>query len=720
MMTLFIADLTERQRTMLLDRQIEEATALSQTLATSGAVWIAADDVSGLQELVDVQRRYPEILFAILADNNGRVLADTDRIRRGSYLLDLPREARDTVISGVPSLVDIASPAMIGGHQVGWARVGIGQKVASEKLRGISRSGIAYAFAAILLGSVIAWFMGRQITRRLYTVQETINAVRSGNRQARSSITGADEAADMGREFNAMLDALAQRDAELRASEEKYRSLMEKLQTAVVVHAADTRIVTCNSVAQQLLGLTEDQMLGKTSMDPQWHFSREDGTAMPLEEYPINQVLSTRQPLRNQVLGVHRPGHARDTWVMVNANPVFDPENAVSEIIVTFTDVTERRQDQEQIAHLASIVESSDEAIIGKALDETIVSWNRGAERIYGYSAAEIVGCSVATIVPLGLQDELATIMERLRRGEQVEHLETTRLRKDGQMIHVALTISPIKDANGRIVGASTIASDITARKQAEEEIRKLNQELEQRVSERTAELQAANKELEAFAYSVSHDLRAPLRHIDGFLDLLRARTTDTLDDKSRHYMDTISNAARRMGTLIDNLLAFSRMGRKEMATKSVELADLLQEVIHEFDAEIRGRDIDWRISELPLVTGDRAMLHIVLVNLISNSLKFTQKRAKVEIEIGTLPGAEKETVIFVHDNGAGFDMKYVDKLFGVFQRLHASDEFEGTGIGLANVRRIITRHGGKTWADGKVDGGATFYFSLPQAVGEK
>ena len=248
----------------------------------------------------------------------------------------------------------------------------------------------------------------------------------------------------------------------------------------------------------------------------------------------------------------------------------------------------------------------------------------------------------------------------------------------------------------------------------SKDELHQLNRELERRVADRTAELQAANKELEAFAYSVSHDLRAPLRHIDGFLDLLKTRTAATLDDKSQHYMDTISISARRMGTLIDDLLAFSRMGRNEMAAENVALGPLLQEVIHEFDSETRGRDIDWRISELPVVRGDRAMLRVVLVNLVSNALKFTQKRKEAEIEIGCLPGSTEEAIIFIRDNGAGFDMQYVNKLFGVFQRLHASDEFEGTGIGLANVRRVISRHGGRTWADGKVNGGATFYFSLP------
>ncbi len=229
--------------------------------------------------------------------------------------------------------------------------------------------------------------------------------------------------------------------------------------------------------------------------------------------------------------------------------------------------------------------------------------------------------------------------------------------------------------------------------------------------------LVAANKELEAFSYSVSHDLRAPLRHISGFVQLLQAKTKDKLDAATYRYIEVISAAGKKMGDLIDDLLSFSRTSRAQMREEKVSLGQLVQECRRELETEMHGRTIEWTVGELPEVNADRALLHQVLANLLGNAVKYTRPRPVARIEVAARR-ENNEVIVSVRDNGAGFDMKYIDKLFGVFQRLHADTEFEGTGIGLANVRRIISRHGGRTWAEGEVDKGATFYFSLPVAGG--
>jgi signal transduction histidine kinase len=253
---------------------------------------------------------------------------------------------------------------------------------------------------------------------------------------------------------------------------------------------------------------------------------------------------------------------------------------------------------------------------------------------------------------------------------------------------------------------------EVEQRKLRENEIRRLNHEL----ADRAAQLEASNKELESFAYSVSHDLRAPVRHTVGYSELLQKQAASSLDDKSQRYINTIIESAKKMGTLIDDLLAFSRIGRAETKTTLVNLEQLVKEVIREIGPDTRDREVAWKTGALPVCYGDRSMLKLVLVNLLSNAVKFTRTRTRAEIEIGSADGENQEVEVFVRDNGAGFDMQYANKLFGVFQRLHLAEDFEGTGIGLATVQRIIHRHGGKVRAEGAVNQGATFYFSLAKA----
>jgi PAS domain S-box-containing protein len=416
----------------------------------------------------------------------------------------------------------------------------------------------------------------------------------------------------------------------------------------------------------------------------------------------------------------------------------------------TRTEQAETRTEHAEAASimLAAIVDSSEDAIIGKDLNGVITSWNKGAEKIFGYNAGEIVGTSIMRLIPAGRQDEEVRILDKIRRGERVEHFETQRQTKDGRLIDVAVTASPIRDGAGKVIGASKVARDITERKRAQDEIHRLNAGLELRVAERTAQLKSANEELEAFSYSVSHDLRAPLRHVMGFVNLLQNNAGPSLSEKNLGYLNTISDSAKRMGNLIDDLLTFSRVGRAEMQKANINLDELVRETLGDFQAETNARTIAWQIHPLPLVRADRALLRLALVNLISNAVKFTSHRAGAKIEIGCLTEKQKaeikktetsqpqgeapsllsafpisalppeETVIYVRDNGAGFDPQYAHKLFGVFQRLHSTEDFEGTGIGLANVQRIIQRFGGRVWAESAVDAGATFYFSIPKPNG--
>jgi signal transduction histidine kinase len=256
------------------------------------------------------------------------------------------------------------------------------------------------------------------------------------------------------------------------------------------------------------------------------------------------------------------------------------------------------------------------------------------------------------------------------------------------------------------------LQKEVIERRMREEQIRELNQQLERR----SAELEATNKELEAFAYSISHDLRSPLRHMVGFAELLGQQAATALDEKSRRYTTTILDAAKRMGALIDDLLAFSRIGRAETRASTVSLRQLVNEVVEEMRPDLAGRTVSWRIGDLPDLYCDRSMLRMVFMNLITNAIKFTRPRERAEIEIGSFEDA-RGVVVFVRDNGVGFDMKYSNKLFRVFQRLHGSEEFEGTGIGLATVQRIIQRHGGTVSAEGSVNGGATLFLAVPPAL---
>ena len=356
---------------------------------------------------------------------------------------------------------------------------------------------------------------------------------------------------------------------------------------------------------------------------------------------------------------------------------------------------------------------ASDGILILDAKTGRINDVNPFLTELLGFSAGEMIGKTVDELDSFKGIEANEVMLRRLEDDRCVRYEDLAMETRDGRKLVVEFVSSLYQAGDYNMIQCNV--RDVTEHRRAEEQISVLNAELENRVVERTAELEVANKELRAFSYSVSHDLRAPLRHVIGFVEILKQDARPSLSEKNFSRLTTISLAAKRMGDLIDDLLAFSRVGHAAMQKKEINLDELVQDVLGDFPEETKERNIVWDIHPLPAVQADRALLRMVLVNLISNAVKFTGGRALAEIEIGQTPGREGETVIFIRDNGAGFDPVYAGKLFGVFQRLHSHEEFEGTGIGLANVQRIIHRHGGRTWAEGVVDGGATFYFSIPK-----
>ena len=356
------------------------------------------------------------------------------------------------------------------------------------------------------------------------------------------------------------------------------------------------------------------------------------------------------------------------------------------------------------------IVDTAREGIWELGPDALTTFINARMAEMLGYSEKEMIGRLASDF--MFDEDMVAHLkdMETLRRGVP-EHYERRFRRKDGVAVWTLGSATPIANDEHRFMGSIAMLTDITERKRAETELRVLKDDLEVRVAERTSQLEAANRELEAFSYSVSHDLRTPLRAIDGFSLILIEDYAGKLDDEGMRLLKVVRDNTSRMGQLIDDILQFSRTGRLGLTFSKIDMKKLALEVVEELRPT--GGKLQVAIEALPPATGDLAMMRQVFVNLVSNAIKFSRNRENDVIRVG---GSIKgdEAIYFVQDNGAGFDMKYADKLFGVFQRLHSVKEFEGTGIGLAIVKRIITRHGGRVWAEGKVNEGATIYFALP------
>jgi PAS domain S-box-containing protein len=388
--------------------------------------------------------------------------------------------------------------------------------------------------------------------------------------------------------------------------------------------------------------------------------------------------------------------------------------------VAVLRDITDRHAEQEQLRSSEELQQllldgARDYAIYMLDRGGRIVSWSANAERIKGYRGEEIIGESYSRFftpedLAAGLPDRVLRQAEERGRVE----IDGPRVRKDGSRFWVHGLLTAVRNPDGTVRGFVKVSQDVTLRKRAEQVIAQLNADLEQRVAERTADLQEANAELESFSYSVSHDLRAPLRAVDGFAKMLALDHGAVLDEQGRRYVERIRAGAQRMGELIDGLLAFSRLQRQEMANRRVRLDQLVAEVWEELAPDRAGRTVELVADELPDALGDPRLLRHVVANLLGNAVKYTRHASPARIEVGHRVTVGDAATYFVRDNGAGFDMRYADKLFKVFQRLHRAEDYEGTGIGLALAHRIVLRHGGQIWADAAPGEGATFFFTLP------
>ena len=500
-----------------------------------------------------------------------------------------------------------------------------------------------------------------------------------------------------------------------KRANEWFQVTLASIGDAVIATDTQGRIVFLNPVAEELTGWTAADAIGQPLSKV---FRIMNETTRVETESPVDHVLRQGRAvgLANHTILTARDG--KEYPIDDTAAPIRGTHGEVAGVVLVFRDATERRTAERALLHLAAIVEGSDDAIISKNLDGIITSWNPGAERLFGYSEKEMIGQSILRLLPPERQQEEKDILRRLERGERVDHFETIRIRKDGAAIEVSLTISPIRDGEGTIIGASKIARDISSLREAQRRLKVHAAELELKVRERTARLEEMVGELEAFSYSLSHDLRAPLRAIQSFTEIVIEDFGTRIPDGVT-YLQKVVNAARRMDRLIQDVLAFARISRGDVILAPVDVDPLVREIIHghpelqppKANVQVRG--------PLPVVMGHEVSLTQCFTNLLHNAVKFVAPGVTPQVEVFAEVNGNAVR-LGVRDNGIGIEREARDRLFALFQRLPTPHEYQGTGLGLAIVRKAMQRMNGIVSVDSVPGKGSTFWIELPRAAPEK
>jgi PAS domain S-box-containing protein len=499
---------------------------------------------------------------------------------------------------------------------------------------------------------------------------------------------------------------------QVQATDEQLRQMLEQVKAyAIFLLDPQGHVSSWNAGAFHITGYRAAEIVGK-------HFSLLYPKAAVKSGVPQQEleVAFSKGSLEQEDWLLRKDGSR--FWASVTITALSDQTGELVGFGAMVRDATERHNAEEAVQKSRTmyerLFENAPDAVVVVDSQGMIRKVNQQAEELFGYPREEMTSFLVEQLIPERYHEHHVQHRHSYFADPQVRRMgsgvELYGRNRDGREIPLDIMLNPIETSEG--IWSFAVIRDITQQKNNSDRITDLNAALKNQVEQLTA----SNQELQGFSYTISHDLRAPLRHILGFVDLLNARDTTSFDEKSRHYLEVITEAARKMSSLIEGLLDFSRMGRTELHKVEIDFDRLVRDVVNRLVEETGEREIEWEIAPLPAVVGDAAMLRQVMVNLIENAVKFTRQRAPAKIEIGTVDESD-QTLIYVRDNGVGFDIKYVDKIFGLFQRLHTTEEFEGTGVGLANVQRVIVRHGGRVWAESALDGGATIWFSLPKTV---
>jgi PAS domain S-box-containing protein len=497
----------------------------------------------------------------------------------------------------------------------------------------------------------------------------------------------------------------------MRRDEERMGVTLASIGDAVIATDVQGRIEFINAVAEELTGWKRLDAVG-TPLHAVFRIINE-ASRKPVES-PVDKVLreGVTVGLANHTILVAKDGAERP--IDDSAAPIRDRAGRVSGVVLVFRDCSERRAAELVALRLNAIIEGSDDAIIGKDLKGVVTSWNPAAERIFGYTAEEMIGHSITLLLPPDRPNEEQQILARLQRGERVDHFQTVRVRKDGKRIDVSLTISPIRDSEGHITGASKIARDVTALRIAQDKLASYASELEAKVRERTVRLEEMIAELEAFSYSLSHDLRAPLRAIKSFTEIVLNEYGEKIPEGTQ-YLRKVINAANRMDRLMQDVLSFTRVSRAEIKVAPLDVEKLVHDIIHDRPELHPPKAVVTVKGTLLPVMGHDASLTQCLTNLLGNAVKFVPPGVTPNVDVFTTPVGEKVRIC-IRDQGIGINPEGQRRLFAMFQRLNPTNRYEGMGVGLAIVRKAVERMHGTAGVESTEGKGSTFWIELPKA----